>query len=819
MAATDVIIEANEVSMSKEQLISDGIFSNIVISNSSGNLVPFKLIENSDRVWISLLQNPEIFGDNNSYIRGFVNGPDELESILEAHKRATTSSYSVRTSNSKRDKSGIWKKNIQPVFVRSWEPKMKFDYTPFIVVKITYMECEFGRGYWRKDKKQNDDHNYHNLPDDSTIESNPVPGSRKRGCLARLTVWEVFIFTEYKISNWGDLLAHQLREVKSQKLEELRKRLHNKEDVPYKKRFFLELPFKSAHKNHDFEVSDGLQLRVHPKIINRIHQHVRRGTTNREEVKSLIDTFVKQELSGCGVEPNPLDRSYHPTDRDLANHIYRAINIEKFKRIDHSKIHEKVSSLQGSSTGQRILYQPTTEKALQKGKEKSEDDTLFMLLYQEAWQINLMKSRLKVLYVIDSTYRTLKYPLPLYTVWIYTDEKFICVATIIIQCDTTDDLAQALQYLRSWNPDWQPDYFLLDAQQQCWKAVEQTFPESKVFVSSFHCNQAWSQFLASTKLNLRESSRLHIYSLLQRAANSSSKEGYAEAVDMIQTTQEWKSSDYLRYIINRFWFHNSSKWAMSSQPEELVLAMSGSAQDKLKYALEYDYLPHIWNKTVSVLIELLSEKFFPEVVRTDGELELINMEQDFAEIVPNEIRSENIGDIGNKDNCDDGYYDLKQTLAVNSNTLSKSGDAKLALIKREIKSLCKEIDVMTQSCSQKESLVKVVMSLRTFKKDLLTEITKDFRESQKRGRKQRTKMLKKVQKRHDAEHGHTSDTVGSKDTSISRLSEPAYISNIHTFMEERVIHLVHIDQTEEPCDVPRVAEAVEISLDHSEMIQ
>ncbi|XP_071948368.1 uncharacterized protein [Antedon mediterranea] len=785
-----------EIKTSSENLISSGMISNVIISNTSGNHVPFKLIESSDRVWIGLLKNPEIFGDNN-YIRGFVNGPDELESILEAHKRATTSSFSVRTSNSKRDKSGAWKKNIQPVFIRNWEPKMRFDFTPFIVVKVTYMECEFGRDYWRKDKKQNDDHNYHNMSEDATLDTDPIPGSRKRGCLARLTNWEVLIFNEYKILNWSELLPHQLREAKSKKLDELRKRLHNNEEVPYETRFFLELPFKSAHKNHD-QVSDSLQLRVHPKIIDRIHHHVRSGITAKEKVKVLVDTFVKQELSSCGVEPNPLDRSYHPTDRDLTNHIYRAINIEKIKRIDHNAILETISKLE--SSGQHIFYQPTSEKTCQKMKEKSEEDSIFMLVYQESWQSNLMKSRLRALYVIDSTYKTHRYPLPLYTLWIYIDEKFICVAIIIMQCDATDDLAQALRHLKHWNPNWNPEYFLMDTQQPCWKAVEQTFPNSKVFVSSFHCNQSWLQFLSSKKVNLSESSRLHVYSLLQRAANSSSKEGYLESIDMIQATQEWENSEYLRYVINRFWFHNSSKWAMSNQPEELVMAMSGNAQDKLKYALEYSYLPQIWSMSVNSLLEFFSGIFFPEVVRTDGGLELVSLER--TVIDSNEAMAGNIN-VDNPDDYDDDY-DLNQSFS------NSSEDAVLASMKMDISVLCTEINAMSQNCNRKESLQKALSMLKILKKDLVVEITKTFKDSQKRGRKQRSKLLKTQKRQQNAKEPRPGKT-SAIDIHVNGLGEPVLISDHHVVLNE-------MGGSDECCSVPGIGEAVEISIDPSEMM-
>ena len=65
------------------------------------------------------------------------------------------------------------------------------------------------------------------------------------------------------------------------------------------------------------------------------------------------------------------------------------------------------------------------------------------------------------------------------------------VAEFIVQSESADNIEEALQKLKSWNPDWNPRFFMSDYSEAELAAVQHVFPSTKVYLCDFHCEQAW----------------------------------------------------------------------------------------------------------------------------------------------------------------------------------------------------------------------------------------------------------------------------------------------------------------------------------------
>ena len=93
--------------------------------------------------------------------------------------------------------------------------------------------------------------------------------------------------------------------------------------------------------------------------------------------------------------------------------------------------------------------------------------------------------------LIDATYKTTRYDLPLFFICVRTNVGYCVVAEFVIQDETTQQILETLAILRGWNAEWNPPFFLCDYSEAEISALEQAFPGIRVYICDFHREQAW----------------------------------------------------------------------------------------------------------------------------------------------------------------------------------------------------------------------------------------------------------------------------------------------------------------------------------------
>ena len=88
--------------------------------------------------------------------------------------------------------------------------------------------------------------------------------------------------------------------------------------------------------------------------------------------------------------------------------------------------------------------------------------------------------------------------MPLFLV-VRTNTTYIPVMEFICENEITECVTQALQVLKSWNQQWNPDYFMLDYSDVEHQALETVFPDAKKYLCSFHREQAWNRWSRESK--------------------------------------------------------------------------------------------------------------------------------------------------------------------------------------------------------------------------------------------------------------------------------------------------------------------------------
>ena len=64
--------------------------------------------------------------------------------------------------------------------------------------------------------------------------------------------------------------------------------------------------------------------------------------------------------------------------------------------------------------------------------------------------------------LLDATYKTTKYVVPLFFVAVKTNVDYQVLGSFAIQDETANAIAEVLSMLKLWNPQWQPRCFMVD---------------------------------------------------------------------------------------------------------------------------------------------------------------------------------------------------------------------------------------------------------------------------------------------------------------------------------------------------------------------
>lgn len=227
------------------------------------------------------------------------------------------------------------------------------------------------------------------------------------------------------------------------------------------------------------------------RVVARIHTLVNRGVTSVEEMRRHLREYVRNELFPGREMPPSTSRQYFPTKKDLYNHMYRAIVKSRFSNCDQTNAEAKIKEWQEQNPSDKYFFRKHSdicEEAPEKDSVEEDNDAeeikltsplsyqKFLLVHQTSWQRRLLCKYGNDICLLDATYKTTRYSLPLFFLAVKTNVDYQVVATFVLQHEGTETIKEALQIIKEWNPDWQPAYFMTDFSEEEIDAVEETFP-------------------------------------------------------------------------------------------------------------------------------------------------------------------------------------------------------------------------------------------------------------------------------------------------------------------------------------------------------
>ena len=110
-----------------------------------------------------------------------------------------------------------------------------------------------------------------------------------------------------------------------------------------------------------------------------------------------------------------------------------------------------------------------------------------MLFVYKSFEMKKMFHRFgNELLLLDATYKTTKYTLPLFFLVVKTNLIFQVCAVIVLQEESTEMIAKALNTMKMWNPEVLPNYAFVDFDEREIVLLESTYPNIEVYLCDSH---------------------------------------------------------------------------------------------------------------------------------------------------------------------------------------------------------------------------------------------------------------------------------------------------------------------------------------------
>ena len=225
-------------------------------------------------------------------------------------------------------------------------------------------------------------------------------------------------------------------------------------------------------------------------IVKKLSELAEEGVHSVSEARRYLELFVQCDLfKGCK-PPAKTSRRFYPTNKDIYNHLYTG-KPNHFSSIDQKNLEEIVQKWKSENPQDSFIYRPHSTKPTSENDsvQEKDDNTVFddddqeestqtlLFCHQTSDQRHILTRYGNQMCLLDATYRTTKYDLPLYFLCVRTNVCYQVVGSFVIQYENIECITEALMVFKEWNKDtWTPSRFMVDFAEEEIQALETVFP-------------------------------------------------------------------------------------------------------------------------------------------------------------------------------------------------------------------------------------------------------------------------------------------------------------------------------------------------------
>ena len=136
-----------------------------------------------------------------------------------------------------------------------------------------------------------------------------------------------------------------------------------------------------------------------------------------------------------------------------------------------------------------------TVREIQQGKFRKITSP-FLLVIQTAQQRDLLLKYGNTVTLMDAIYKACKYNFPCFFLTVKTSVGIgQVVATINVEFETEEMVSRGLQIVKTWNPTWNPSFFMTDKSIVELNAIAKVHPKAARLICDFHRAQAQDRWI------------------------------------------------------------------------------------------------------------------------------------------------------------------------------------------------------------------------------------------------------------------------------------------------------------------------------------
>lgn len=459
-----------------------------------------------------------------------------------------------------------------------------------------------------------------------------MQGTRKLDCPASLQVRAIGMYTEYTLELDEIYSNKGLRKAKASILKQFEDDRQMGKHLNTVTRYYFKLPLCTTHSTHPVGEAGTVGHSMHPKIADKIRELVSENITSPEVVRKCLAQYVEKEMFGgddaAQHKPRSSNRRYYPSRQDLRSHIARAISASKYCSDDQESLKRKVEEWSRDS--------PTSKFHLRTRDDDNDgNETKFMFVHQEEWQQRLLLRYGSDLVLMDATYKTTKYAIPLFFLCVHTNVGYKVVAEFLCQNEDKECIAEDLSILKSWNPTWDPKYFMVDYSTAEISAIENQFPDVAVYICDFHRVQAWQRWVKAGKNGLTSGEQAMFLEYMQHIARARSEESYHKAVESLRKSKLYVENSKVEKYCEKVWLNCSERWAHAFRVQQAVNIVNTNngveAQNKVRSL----------DKSVFGIAVMIVESFVPDSYQhyLDTNLQLSSSYRQYNRNIPDYLHN------------------------------------------------------------------------------------------------------------------------------------------------------------------------------------
>ncbi|XP_047126914.2 uncharacterized protein LOC100199509 isoform X1 [Hydra vulgaris] len=176
--------------------------------------------------------------------------------------------------------------------------------------------------------------------------------------------------------------------------------------------------------------------------------------------------------------------------------------------------------------------------------EDGGDKCSFLFVYQSQWQQHLLMRYGTEILLLDATYRTTRYSLPLFFLTVKTNFDYQIVASFVIEYETKQAITEALHIIKDWNPSFQPSFCMTDYCTEEMDLLEAVFSGCRVLICDFHREQAWHRWIVKKTNNCSEF-KDPIISMLRNIAWAQNEKMADAAIVKLKCSNFWLAANFI----------------------------------------------------------------------------------------------------------------------------------------------------------------------------------------------------------------------------------------------------------------------------------